>query len=274
VIAFCVLTIWLGLLTVGGLVFLLEPFAVPSLLHLPLTSVRPLGAALLSIVAAYLLLSALRKAPFRIRDWEMALPGTGLSLAQIAVSSLDWALAGAVLFVLLPPETTLSYPAFLALFILAQLAAMLSQVPGGLGVFETVMLLLLAPHLGGSHALGSLIAYRLIYYLIPLGLAAVILGGYELLERRAGARRVARLVGAWAPRLVPNVLAFTTLLAGAILLFSGATPAAHTRLAWLEDFLPLPVVEVSHFLEASRASASCCSPRGSAAAWTRPITPA
>ena len=48
--------------------------------------------------------------------------------------------------------------------------------------------------------------------------------------------------------MVPQILAVTTFLGGAILLISGATPAVHSRLSWLEDFLPLPVIEFSHFL--------------------------
>src|SRR5882672_8931399 len=65
---------------------------------------------------------------------------------------------------------------------------------------------------------------------------------------KEGMRGLARLFGQWAPVLVPHLLAFTTFIGGAILLFSGATPGVHSRLAWLKDFLPLPVIELSHFL--------------------------
>ena len=46
----------------------------------------------------------------------------------------------------------------------------------------------------------------------------------------------------WA-RCSPIALSF---LSGALLLFSGATPAIDERLAFLDRFLPLPVLEVSH----------------------------
>jgi phosphatidylglycerol lysyltransferase len=55
-------------------------------------------------------------------------------------------------------------------------------------------------------------------------------------------------VGRWAPGLVPHALAFSTFLAGALLLFSGSTPAIHGRLAWLAVLVPLSVMELSHFL--------------------------
>lgn len=248
VIAFCVLTLWLGILTTGGVIFLLEPIAIPGLLHLPMASTRILGAVFLALILAYLAASALRRAPLRVREWEMALPGPGLSLAQIAISSLDWTLAGAVLYLLLPPQPGFTFPALLAVYLFAQLAGLLSQIPGGLGVFETIVVLLLSPHYPSSTVLGSLVAYRAIYYLLPLGMAAALLGGYEALRRRATARAAVRLIGDWAPRIIPNVLAVTTFFAGAILLFSGATPAVPSRLTWLRDFLPLPILELSHFL--------------------------
>jgi phosphatidylglycerol lysyltransferase len=43
------------------------------------------------------------------------------------------------------------------------------------------------------------------------------------------------------------LLAVTTFLSGVVLLFSGATPAVPQRMLWLERFLPLPVIEISHF---------------------------
>ena len=248
VVAFCVLTLWLGVLMLGGVVFVLEPVAIPSLLYLPFSSARPLGVILLFLVGVYLAWIASRRKPLRLGEWELPIPGLKLSLAQIAVSALDWGLAGAVLYVLLPPTPGLTLPGFLAIYLLGQLAGLVSQVPGGLGVFETVCLLLLQPRIPPHVVIGALVAYRVIYYLVPLAAAAVLLAIYEVLQRKAGAARVLRIFGQWVPRIVPNVLAFTTFLSGAILLFSGATPAIHSRLAWLNDFLPLPVLEISHFL--------------------------
>ncbi len=248
VIGFCVLTMWLGLLTTAGVVLLAEPIAIPGVLHLPIASSRSLGAGLLALVVAYLAATALRRVPLRVRAWEIALPGPGLSLAQIAVSSLDWTLAGAVLYLLLPPHLGLSFPAFLAVYLFAQFAGLLSQIPGGLGVFETIVLLLLSPRYPAGAILASLAAYRAIYYLLPLGIAAVLLGGYEGLRRREGARAAARIIGQWASRLVPSLLAATTFLAGAILLLSGATPAIPSRIDRLREFVPLPILELSHFL--------------------------
>jgi len=248
VIAFCTLTLWIGFFSLGGVVFLFEPIMVPETLHLPFSSIRPLGVIFLMLVGGYILWSSLRKRPLKIREWEFPLPSTRLFLVQIAIASLDWALAGSVLYALLPAASTLSWHGFLGVFLLAQIAGLASQIPGGLGVFESVILLLLSPVLPASSIFGSLLAYRAIYYLLPLALAVVLLGTDEILQKKEGLQRFAHIFGQWVPRLVPHVLAFTTFVSGAILLFSGAIPAVAWRLEWLTDLLPLPVIEISHFL--------------------------
>jgi phosphatidylglycerol lysyltransferase len=248
VVAFCTLTLWLGFFFLGGVVFLVEPMRVPQALHLPFTSIQPLGVMFLLLVGSYLLLNVLRKEPFKVRDLEFPLPSTRLFLVQITIASLDWALAGSVLYVLLPGSPNFSYYGFLGLFLLAQIAGMVSQIPGGLGVFESVILLLLSPALPASSIFGSLLVYRGIYYLLPLTVAAALLGTHEALLREKVVRQVVLSFSQWVPRLVPPFLAFTTFVSGVILLFSGATPAETWRLAWLKDFFPLPVMEISHLL--------------------------
>jgi uncharacterized protein (TIRG00374 family) len=99
------------------------------------------------------------------------------------------------LFVLLPQTQGLAFPAVLGFFLLAQIAGMVSQIPGGLGVYETVMILLLKPFLPASTVLSSLLAYRAIYYLIPLILATVLQGTYEALQRRKSLVRLGKLFG-------------------------------------------------------------------------------
>ena len=69
-----------------------------------------------------------------------------------------------------------------------------------------------------------------------------------MLQRKAAAQRLLQTFGHWASYLVPQIFAFTTFVGGAILLFSGSTPAISWRLTWLETFLPLQVIEISHFL--------------------------
>ncbi len=248
VIAFCILTLWLGYFTVGGMVLLFEPIAIPGTFHLPFASVHLLGLFFIVFVGGYLVLSARRKNPLRIKWLEFQLPALPLSLAQILIASIDWILAGSVLYVLLPPSATLSFPVYLGIYLMAQLAGFMSQVPGGLGVFETVVIVSLSPTFPASSVLGSLLAYRTIYYLFPLSIAVMMLAIHELSRVKDKVRRVTALFNQWTSLLVPHILSLITFLSGAILLFSGSIPAVKPRIDWLNNFLPLPVIEISHFL--------------------------
>lgn len=247
-VAFTSATFFLGLFAVGGATFLLEPLRVPALAHLPIHTVRPLGLVFLALVVAYLVWGGWRRAPIRFRDWEFKLPGPGLMLSQLLLSSLDWILAAAVLYAVLPPTHGFGFPTFLAIFLFAQITGLISHVPGGLGVFEAVILVFTSPAIPADSMLGSLLAYRAIYYLLPLVAGALSLGAYEASARRREVGQVVRVIGRWVTLLAPHVLAITTFVGGAILLFSGATPAVRGRLSWLNAFLPLPIIEVSHLL--------------------------
>ncbi|MGA1795980.1 MAG: bifunctional lysylphosphatidylglycerol flippase/synthetase MprF [bacterium] len=249
VIIFNGLTFFLGFITVSGAMFLIKPIAIPSVLHLPLfTSIRPLGIVFLGTAAAYLLACGVNRGPFTIGRRVLTLPSPGTSLIQIALSSLDWMACGGILYILLPSHPALSFPKFLSIFMLAQFSGIVSQIPGGLGVFEAIILLLLSGTFPASVILGTLLVYRGIYYLFPLGVATMLLGTYELLVQKQRVTRFARFFGHWIPQIVPHILALGTFLSGVVLLFSGATPAAAHRLLVLSRFLPLPVLEISHFL--------------------------
>ncbi|WP_225887073.1 lysylphosphatidylglycerol synthase domain-containing protein [Nodosilinea nodulosa] len=178
-IAFCNLSFWVGLFAVGGLVFTLEPLSVPRILHLPFGTVHPLGIVFLAVTGSYLVLSSVSRRSLKIRDWVLPHLPVEISLAQILVTSCDWALAAAVLFVLLPAHPDLSYLIFFGSYLLAQIAGVVSNVPGGLGVFETVLILLISPPISSAQLLGALLLYRVIYYFFPLLVGIVLLALYE-----------------------------------------------------------------------------------------------
>lgn len=180
IIAFANFTFWLGMFAVAGLIFVTKPLTIPSQLYLPFATVRPIGVIFLLLIAAYLLGSILIKKILNIRDHEFRFPSLQISLIQIAVSSFDWILAAAVIYAVLPINTPIDYLDFLGMYLLAMFAGVVSNVPGGLGVFETVILLILSPQVSAAAILGSLLAYRAIYYFLPLLLAAGLLGFFEV----------------------------------------------------------------------------------------------
>jgi phosphatidylglycerol lysyltransferase len=248
VVAFCALTFWLGLLSAGGGCLLLGPLLFPPDFPVSRTTLRLLGGGFLFVVAAYVSSCAIRRNPLRVKDWEIPLPSLRIALAQVILGSLDWCLSAGVLYVLLPSGGDLPFFAFLSPYLIAQVTGLVSTVPGGAGVFEATLLLLLSARVGRGSLIGAMLVYRVVYYLLPLALATLAIGTYEAFERKASVLRAAYISGAWTNRIAPTVLAFTTFAGGVVLLFSGAIPVESSRLDWLGDILPLPVLELSHFL--------------------------
>jgi phosphatidylglycerol lysyltransferase len=245
IVGFGTVTFALGVGTLAGVSLLAHAGEAATLLHASPELSRAIGAGLLAAVLAYLLACALHRAPVAWRGWRLHLPSLPLALRQVAVASLDLVLASACLFVLLPPAAEVSFVAFAGLYMVALAASAASAVPGGLGVFESILVLLL-PSVPAPQMLGAILAYRLVYYVLPFALALVLLAADEGGRQRG---RVARALG-WARRsldlVVPQAMALLVFGAGSLLLLSGVTPAAGSRLAVLDRLLPLPVLELSH----------------------------
>lgn len=240
------ITYWLGLLALGGWTLVDHPHAWLQG-ELAQRGAQWLGLACLALVAAYLLLPLVRKTPLRVRGFDMRIPPLPLTLAQLLVSATDWMLAASVLYALLPPGAP-PYTVVLGAFLAAQLVALLSHVPGGLGVFDGIVALLLAPWLRADQIVAALLLYRMVYYLIPLSLALLLLVGDETRYRRARLRQFGQSLGQHSVRLAPRILSLFTFMAGLLLLVSGATPAAHDRLHWLSRLFPVGLFEASHFI--------------------------
>ena len=153
-------------------------------------------------------------------------------------SAVELTASGLALWCLLP-ENPLPLLSFLALYAVAISAALVSHVPGGVGVFEAVMLLAAGPHLPTAQLLGALLLYRGLYYVLPLVLAGGLLVAYEL---RPSAMAP---MGRAAVRQSPRLLAALTLVAGLWLVVSGVTPFTRdAREVLVALNVPLPLIEL------------------------------
>ncbi|MGE0440667.1 MAG: bifunctional lysylphosphatidylglycerol flippase/synthetase MprF [Gemmatimonadales bacterium] len=262
-IAFVSVMFLVGVAAVGGVVLATEPSVLIRAGSGGADAGRVLGGALLAFVVGYLGWSVLAQGrTVRVGWWEFRVPVPRLAAAQILVAVLDWVVAASVFAVLLPDRGGLSLPAVIGVFLVAQVAGLASHIPGGLGVFESVMVALLAPALPAATVLGTLVVYRGIYYLAPFGAALALLGIREALVHRPLLTRTAgSVVRVWTP-LVPTFFGATVFLAGAILLVSGATPGVHSRLRWLNGVLPLGIIELSHFTASVTGAALIVLARG------------
>jgi uncharacterized membrane protein YbhN (UPF0104 family) len=179
----------LGLLAAAGLAFTFEPHAVPGLLRLPIHSTRPLGLLALVLLGLILFWSARGGPTLRIGRHNMAPTSFRMSLARLGVSLLDWCFSGLALFVLLPGSDAFGFPGFLGVFMLGQLAGLVAQLPGGIGVFEAVVVGMVSRSIPVPAVFGALFLYRVIYFLLPLLLAAGMLAVDELRRVRSRSRR-------------------------------------------------------------------------------------
>jgi len=248
VLLFTTVTLWLGLIAVAGAGIVLMPEPLTRAIPLSAGMLRLVGVGVLLLPCAYLGACVRLRQGITIKGATFTPPPWRLGLFQIALSSADWILAASAMYVLLPAGSGLSYAAFLGFYLLAQLLGLVSQVPGGLGVLEATLLVLLQPYYEAGALFASLLAYRGVYYLFPLAVATVALSIRELVEVRRGVGRMASLATRWVSVLAPRYLAIITFVGGTVLLFSGATPAEAWRISWLHDVLPLPILELSHFL--------------------------
>lgn len=198
---------------------------------------RVAGGGLALGLLAYLVLSASRRR-WSLGGWRLQLPSPILGLGQVVVGMVELLFMAATLYALLPEAVPPGR--FLAVFALAVAAGAASHVPGGLGVFEGVVMLLLGERIAAPGLAAALLLFRAIYLVLPLLLASL-----WMALRVARWQRLRGLARA-LPALAPNLLAGATFVAGAMLLFSGALPAPAGRLQALDRWVVLPVIESSH----------------------------
>jgi phosphatidylglycerol lysyltransferase len=251
---FCVTAFGFGICAISGLGVLIRPSLLAHILAVPVALLQAVSVALILAIGTFLVMCWQRRT-IRWRGLSLPLPSVSLAAGQLAISALDVCLAGAALWVLLPHQLGFSYLAFLPLYCVAIVAGVMSHVPGGLGVFEAVILFALDDHSEASLLVGALVIYRLIYYVLPLVAAGVFLGLNELrllIPATSGTmRRVIDLTSA----MVPTVASVLIVFAAIVLFASGATPMLPERTAVLSAILPLPLVEAAHFLAGLTATA-------------------
>jgi phosphatidylglycerol lysyltransferase len=251
---FCVIAFGFGICAVSGVGILLRPGLLAGILLVDVAALKALSIALLAAIVAFLALCASRRS-LRWRGISLPLPRPSLVAGQLAISALDLCLASAALFVLLPKDLGFSFFGFLPVYCVAIVASVASHVPGGLGVFEAVIVFALGDKTDKSALVGALVTYRLVYYVLPLLIAGALLGANEVRQQmpatRAALQRVLDLTGA----IVPTAASLFVVLAGIVLLASGATPMEPTRAAVIPSIFPLPVVEASHLIGSLIASA-------------------
>ncbi len=246
-IGFCTLTFILGSSLLLGIALLLEPGNTLQRLNIPAHVLRGTGVVLVVFPLAYAVWASLWKRAIVIRSWSLKPPGMSIACQQILTASVDLILTASVIYILLPSDSPVSFTGYFSAYLISTAVAVISSVPGGIGVFEGLMLLQL-PDIPKADLLGAMLLFRVIYYAVPLLLALLMLSLQEMAARRHRLHTIATYAEVWVGQAAPQVLGLVIFLMGAVLLVSGATAELDNRLAEVARYIPLPLVEASHML--------------------------
>lgn len=247
VIGFNVAAFGLGTLTFGALGLLWGAVGVYHLTGFSATTLRVIAAIVVLVVIA-LIIACIKRREIKILNWKIPLPHWKLALWQLIISAGDIGAAALTLWVLLPTEH-LHFASYIAYYTIGLTLGIISHVPGGLGVFEIVILFALGGKVPIEQVAGALLIYRIIYFFIPLALSAVLLVIYSI--RFGTMRPLAN--AAWPllraiAQITPVALAALTFIAGLELLISGMTPSIEEATELLSFKVPLVIIESAHLV--------------------------
>ena len=190
----------------------------------------PVGALLLGL--AFLVPAALWLAPLPRKVWilpdiDLRTPPLGLRVGALLGGFVDWIASGAALFILIPGASSADFLPFLGVFILSSILSAATGVPGGVGVFDALVLMLSREVSQVHETAAALLLYRLVYVLGPLILTAVGVAGYQLRRLMGGGPGKG-----WRPLadlIAPRVMAALVFYLGAVLLLG----AGNFGLTWI-----------------------------------------
>src|SRR6201986_221332 len=175
------LTFWLGNTFVLGIGMAWHPAAASSMDQLPPAINRLIALGVLCAIGAYFAWLCLGEERRELgqNGWKVRLPSAPLTLVQVLIGVVDLGFCALAMYLLMPPQPGIDFISLAVVFILATLLGFASHAPGSIGVFDAAMLVAL-PEFGKEQLLATLVVFRILYFVIPFGLAISIMGAREL----------------------------------------------------------------------------------------------
>ena len=230
---------WLGVALCNESAYASQAMQVPE------SILRIIGPGLLLGLTGLMLFLAFGKRAVTIGKRSIRFPAWRDGLLMLVVSIAELACAAAALYVLLPEQAAVGYLAFIGLYVIAVFAGVVSTVPGGLGVFEASMIVLL-PTVPAHQVLATILAYRGIYYVLPLISALLLLVIRALREHAQVLARDIASTQRWTTPLVAPAFSLLVFVAGAALILNGSLPLQLKGADTLGVPVALPILEISH----------------------------
>ena len=244
-------TFWVGVLGMCGVFFVLAPPHIPDELvaHMPFADLRILGAVLFVVALAYMVLCFRVRHPVHVLGKEFVFPAPHLAIAQFVVACVDIFAAAFCMYILLPGSLGVSFFEFVPSYLLAQVAVVLTHVPGGVGIFELIIINL--THTDQTQVVfAAVLLFRLIYFILPLLLAALVFAAYEVKTRRSLWHDACR----WLRVLSHSITAYMTFALGVFYLVSSIWPLSNELLYGPKAF-PAMLTALSQYLLAAAGAA-------------------
>ena len=175
------LTFWLGNTFVLGIGMAWHPDAASAMDQLPAAINRLVAFGVLGAILAYFVWLSLGEERRELgqNGWKVKLPSAPLTLVQILIGVLDLGFCAMAMYLLMPADPGIDFMSLAVVFILATLLGFASHAPGSIGVFDAAMLVAL-PQFGREQLLATLVVFRILYFMIPFGIAISIMGSREI----------------------------------------------------------------------------------------------
>ena len=183
-VLFCGMTVAMGLGMLGGIALLLRPDIAAGIGGFEEGVAVALGISCILACLAYLGLAAFARGTLRVRRWTFEMPTLALALGQTVVGTVNFALVAACLYQALSSSAEVGFVQVVCAYVLANIATLVTHVPGGLGVIESVV----AFAVPGARLLGAVLVFRFVYFLVPLAIGGVVLAVSEVTFRAIDAR--------------------------------------------------------------------------------------
>lgn len=246
VATFASVSFGVGATIIGFGALAVHPHALAHILPFAPDVIRMGSVAIVLLCLGLLFVMAFRGSEISLRGLTLRTPSPQAMAAQFLVTAVDLMFAASTLYLLLPPSD-LGFTTFLAVYAAAIMASVISHVPGGVGVLETVIIAALPPSVPVVDAAAGLLLYRLCYYLLPFCVALLLIAVTE--ARLASGRVAGPVMQRLAPltrsisALVPVAMATMMLTSGAFLMVSSLVPPTSELTENLELLTPLAVLE-------------------------------
>ena len=244
----CALSTILGMGTLFGISMIFQdPVLTDAVVPIPHALKALLGALVLAVIFGYTVYAAAGQVTLRIKSLSVPLPDSKTVLAQITLATVNLSLVGSLIYILIAPyNQQVGLFTFFGVFAIAVMAGSASNIPGGVGVFESVLLVGL-PEIAPDALLGCILLFRCIYYLVPLGIAACLLAYKEISDFTKPPRILLNTVTDLLDHAGPSIMSIVTVFAGTVILFSYSVRNGYDYMS-MKSFVPLFVLEIGHLV--------------------------